>query len=619
MHLPPLSAEETQALLDNLPLAASLSHEARRHVITLAEGNPLFIEHLVPLVAAEGPDAFQYAAPTIHAILSARLDRLGPGERTIVERAAVVGRDFTLESIAPLLPASAASHANRHLETLARKMLVQPDRAAPPGSRGFRFQHARIHEAAYRRLPKALRAELHERLANWLERGASGTVSELDEILGYHLECACRLHVELGVQRDSIAELTGRAALHLKAAGWRAYQRGSYDATVSLLSRALDLTPVDTTASIDLLYTIASTLGILGRLDRQRQILDDTYRRAIRIGYRAGEWQARLDRREMHFRVDPSREGGDKLRHRATCALRVFEEAGDAVGATRASITLSDQLRELGHAGAAEEHAWKAIAFARAAGVVREQARARWTLMADLLAGPAPVPAAIERCYEVLNAAPATQAGTVGVSGTLAVLLAMNTDFVEARGLIARNCAILENIPYTRYLVNSMMWAGRVELLANDPSSAEHSYRQGLELARQVGEVVHAQTLAAGLANALCAQGKVEEAAYHLQATPEPGEGGSNRNRGGWLMAEARVFALSGQLDVAVQRAEEATALLAPTDLLDLRGEVAFTLSEVLRAAGAGPASRAARAEAISLYQQKGNKAGAARAASDAR
>jgi DNA-binding SARP family transcriptional activator/tetratricopeptide (TPR) repeat protein len=614
VQLPPLSTEETEALLENLPLGASLSHHSRWQVIALAEGNPLFVEQLVPLVSADGADAFRSNAPTIHAILSARLDRLGPGERILVERAAVVGRDFTLESIAPLLPASAVSHASRHLETLTRKMLVQPDHMAPPATRGFRFQHALIHEAAYRRLPKEHRAELHERFANWLERRAAVNVAELDEVLGYHLERACRLRLELGAAHDSVSDLATRAMLHLKAAGWRAYQRGYFTASVGLMSRALGVTTVDSKMSIDMLNTIGATLGILGQLERQGQVLDDTIRRAIRIGYRAGEWQARLDRRDMQFRRYPSQQNGGKLRQRAAQALTVFEKVGDPVGASRASVTLSDTLRELGKVSSAEEYAWKAIAFARTAGVAREQVRAQWTLMADLLAGPTPAPEAIERCREVMRTAPETLHGTVGVSGTLAVLLAMNSDFTEARQLIARIRAILDSVSHARILTNSMMWAGRVELLASEPTLAEGFYRQGLDVARETGEVIAAQALAPGLANALCAQGRVEEAASQMQATPEPGEGGSNRNRGGWLAAEVRVLALRGQLETAVRRGREAEALVAPTDLLDLRGEVALAVAEALSASGAADAARRALSDAMLLYHQKGNKSGAVRA-----
>ncbi|HYW88443.1 MAG TPA: BTAD domain-containing putative transcriptional regulator, partial [Chloroflexota bacterium] len=543
LRLPPLSAEDIEALLDNLPLAQRLSLEDRRRVTTLAEGNPLFVEQLVSLLSAEGNRAVQSGAPTIHAILSARLDRLSPGERTVVERAAVVGRDFSLEALLALVPAPAAAVAWRHLDALGRKMLVQSDRTSLPGTRGFRFQHGLIHDAAYRRLPKALRSELHELFANWLDDRATANPAEFDEIVGYHLERACRYRMELGADQDAVQGLAGRATRHLTAAGRRAYRRGDFSATVGLLSRALDLAPVETEANVDLLNIIGTTLGPLGELERQRRVLDETVRRATRLGYRAGEWQARLERRDLRSRRYPGPHDGQKVRRCAERALEVFTQVGDPVGAERASVILSDTLRELGSAGRAEVHARNALAFGRTAGVFREEVRAQWTLMADLLVGPTPVPAAIHECRQVLSDAPQALGGSVAVCGALAVLVAMNGEFVEARRLLAELHEMLDTVG-SRAVGNSMLSAGRVEVLAGEPIAAEHYYRRGLDIMRQIDEIIAAQALAPQLANVLCAQGRIDEASRQLEVIPEPWEGGSVRIRAGWLAAWARVCAL---------------------------------------------------------------------------
>ena len=57
-----------------------------------------------------------------------------------------------------------------------------------------------MRDAAYEALPKAERAELHERFADWLEEHGAELV-ELDELLGYHLEQAYRYRLELGHER----------------------------------------------------------------------------------------------------------------------------------------------------------------------------------------------------------------------------------------------------------------------------------------------------------------------------------------------------------------------------------------------------------------------------------
>ena len=65
---------------------------------------------------------------------------------------------------------------------------------------GYRFRHLLIRDAAYEALPKATRAELHERFAAWLETRGAELVE--DEIVGYHLEQAFRYRGELGLPAD---------------------------------------------------------------------------------------------------------------------------------------------------------------------------------------------------------------------------------------------------------------------------------------------------------------------------------------------------------------------------------------------------------------------------------
>ena len=76
-----------------------------------------------------------------------------------------------------------------------------------PGEDAFRFRHLLIRDAAYEALPKATRADLHERFAGWIaERGAD--LVELDEVVGYHLERAYRYRVELGPAGEAARELS---------------------------------------------------------------------------------------------------------------------------------------------------------------------------------------------------------------------------------------------------------------------------------------------------------------------------------------------------------------------------------------------------------------------------
>ena len=84
-----------------------------------------------------------------------------------------------------------------------------------PGEDAFRFRHLLIRDAAYEAMPKELRAELHERFADWLDQIAD--LAEQDEIVGYHLEQAYRYRVELAPVDAAAEALALRAGERLGA------------------------------------------------------------------------------------------------------------------------------------------------------------------------------------------------------------------------------------------------------------------------------------------------------------------------------------------------------------------------------------------------------------------
>jgi predicted ATPase len=170
-------------------------------------------------------------------LLAARLDQLPREERVVLERGAVEGKEFHRDAVVALAPEE--RDADACLTTLVHKDLIRPERATVPGEDAYRFRHLLIRDAAYDALPKAVRAELHQRFAAWLEE-RGGDLVEREEIVGYHLEQAARCKAELGEQDP---ELGARAAEQLSEAGRRALARGDVDAAASLLGRAVALLP----------------------------------------------------------------------------------------------------------------------------------------------------------------------------------------------------------------------------------------------------------------------------------------------------------------------------------------------------------------------------------------
>ena len=152
---------------------------------------------------------------------------------------------------------------------------MRPESGSFPGDDAFRFRHLLIRDAAYEALPKAIRAQLHERFAAWLEERAPELV-ELDEILGYHLEQAARYRAELGTPS---AELAGAAAAD--AAGGRGRRAGD-GATPRPRSRCCGVPrrcSAGTIREAGPPASLARAQYVLGRLDESYAMLDEAIER----------------------------------------------------------------------------------------------------------------------------------------------------------------------------------------------------------------------------------------------------------------------------------------------------------------------------------------------------
>jgi class 3 adenylate cyclase/tetratricopeptide (TPR) repeat protein len=215
----------------------------REKIARAAGGNPLFVEEM--LAMADEAQGEVVVPPTLQALLAARLDQLETAERSVLERGAVEGEIFHRGAVQALAPDE--PQVTPRLAALVRKQLIRPDRSLLPGEDAFRFRHLLIRDAAYDALPKTVRADLHERFANWLEEHGAGIVVELDELLAYHLERAYGYRLELGHgdeksshgPGEDITEVAQRAVRALHRAGLRAMRLSANERAVEYFSRAI--------------------------------------------------------------------------------------------------------------------------------------------------------------------------------------------------------------------------------------------------------------------------------------------------------------------------------------------------------------------------------------------
>ncbi len=170
--------------------------------------------------------------------------------------------------------------SSSHLATLVRKELIRSTPPTFPEDEGFRFRHLLIRDAAYESLPKATRAELHERFADWL---AGHDLVERDEIVGYHLEQAHRYRAELDPDDPRSPDLGGRRARAPRAPAGARRSTAATSAPVELLRRGgAILAPRTTRGDTRSLPTSRSRSGSRETSMRRAPLLAEALRRPIR-------------------------------------------------------------------------------------------------------------------------------------------------------------------------------------------------------------------------------------------------------------------------------------------------------------------------------------------------
>ncbi|MFL5944523.1 MAG: adenylate/guanylate cyclase domain-containing protein [Gaiellaceae bacterium] len=599
--LDPLTDEQARALLDEIGQEWPLDAAARAHITEAAEGNPLYLEQMAAMLAEGAPT--HGIPPTIQALIAARLDRLPPNERTVLESAAVAGKHFVRSALRKLLAETDQSLVDAALLSLARKDLLT---ARPGREDAYRFRHALIRDAAYAGVSKELRAQLHARFADWAVNTSAGKAGDLDEIVGYHLEQAVRYRQQLGPLDAGGVVLAQRAADILGAAGRRAFAREDAPAAVNLLDRAVALATDEQPAKLDLSRELGLALWSLGEVARAEALLNGIVEAAAAAGDKREEWHALLEHSAMRSMVDPER-SHDTLEI-AEEAIRVFGELGDELGLARSWRALGLEHRRRGHLGESEQACERALEHAVRAGDRREESRSADQLCTALLYGPAEATAALTRCEAMLVRAGANPLLEANVRASIAGLHGMLGDFDEARAAAKRAETIYVDLGLRLALAGLTQVAGPIELLAGDAQAAETILRRGYDILHEIGATGDSDAL---LAEALYAQARYDEARMLV-------EGAMLRTSEADVAPRVLLLGLRAKLrarsdDEGDAEATAAIALAESTDALNLRGDAFANLAETHRLLGDDDRATAAAVKAVELYTRKGNRSASAR------
>jgi class 3 adenylate cyclase/tetratricopeptide (TPR) repeat protein len=622
-----LTESESEGLIKNLIGGAELVEQVPARIAEVAEGNPLFVEETLRMLVDDGllhrsngqwtltQDLSSLSIPpTIHALLTARLDRLDAEERSVIQRAAVAGRVFWWGAVTELSPEELKPRVSHHLQSLMRKELIRPDYSEIGPEDAFRFAHILIRDAAYEGIPKGLRAELHERLARWIQERTRDRAGEFEEILGHHLERAHEVLLELGPRTPRIEALGSRAAAALGSAGRRAFARGDMPAAVNLLSRATSLLPRKASERMVVLPQLASALLETGDLETLQTVVAEASETAEDSSDRGLRAHALMLGLWMRFFTSP--EGwAAEAEQEAMRAISVFEELGDEHGQARGWALLG-QVHLYRTQFARGEEAWeKAAAHAQRAGVPRDELESLSWVALCVWAGPIPADEGLRRCQGLLERG---QGDKKAMSTALFVQSELEAGlgrFERAREHIAQAKALLQDVGATVWMAGPLtQFTGLVELWAGDPAAAERQLRWGYEELSKINEGAWLPTVVDILAEAVYAQGRLDETEKLTKASEQIAGTEDLYSQAMRRAVRAKVLARRGSFDEAERLARESVGLAEETDFLQLRARAFMSLGEVLKLAGRGGEAQAAIDRAVRLFELKGYSAGVANA-----
>ncbi|MGH8065209.1 MAG: ATP-binding protein [Candidatus Entotheonellia bacterium] len=288
LRLDPLPRKSAQALLNWLLGIDATLEPLKLRLIERVQGNPFFLEESVrTLVETQALDGAQGAfhlakalqsiqvPSTVQAVLAARIDRLPPEEKRLLQTAAVIGTEVPVPLLQRLaeLPEDVLQ---RDLAQLQGREFLYETHLFPEHT--YTFKHALTREVAYGSLLHERRHALHRMLVEALEALYPDRLGESAERLAHH-----------ALQ----GEVWEKALLYGRQAGTKAQNRGAYREALTGFEQALDALghlsedPDTGGLGIELRHRLGGMLSLVGEHQRSLALLGEAEARARQLGDRA--------------------------------------------------------------------------------------------------------------------------------------------------------------------------------------------------------------------------------------------------------------------------------------------------------------------------------------------
>ena len=567
LALEPLSAMATRTLIETLPTDEPLTADVVDQLVVTSDGLPLFAEQLVAFARTElESTAAEGIPPSLEGVLVGRLDSLEPGERAMIQHASVIGARFERSTLAALTDPADVPHLDGRLAALERSGLLQPRSESWHG-----FSHALVRDAAYHGIPKAGRAESHERVARHLDLGGTTEAG----MAAVHLEAAALLWRDIGSRNVSLESEAGH---RLATAGFAQWQGGDAPGAANLLGRACAILEPNDPRRIDVSIELALALRDLGEHRQAATALEESLEAARHLRRRRPELRILVESivLSMSLELPAEMEAEAILRQ----ALPVFRRARDDRAAGRALLVRAFLASVGCRFAEAEEAAEDALEYLVRAGYA--PSKPLLVIAASALHGNWAVSDARDRCEALHRRAEGHSLAQANVDLIRALIEGLGGEADRARELLEQATEVFgERGQRLMLLTDCCGVAAELELLA--------------------GDLEHADALLAAAAGELGQRGEPAWAARHDALRAEIAVAGRDTRRAILLARQAaarnpsfdlhanvtcmriegKALAAQGDGRAGRRLIQKALAALEGTDALELRSRVLLDLAEV--------------------------------------
>jgi class 3 adenylate cyclase/predicted ATPase len=235
LRLDPLAGNQAEELLSSLLTDGAELRPLKQLIIEKSEGNPLFIEEIVRAMFENGtlvregeqvrvtrPHAEITIPAMVEGIIAARIDRLRPEEKSLLQGLAVIGEEFAL----PVALQALGKSEDQLLKTLAclqsaEFIYARPSAAQPE----YIFKHTLIHDVAYKSMLQERRKAIHGKTAESIEKLYGNRLGD---------------HLDKLVHHYRLSGNGAKTVHYLHQAGQHAYERSAVSEAVSHFNSALE-------------------------------------------------------------------------------------------------------------------------------------------------------------------------------------------------------------------------------------------------------------------------------------------------------------------------------------------------------------------------------------------